>query len=136
MSNRIYQDVLVQPGSHPDDAGVLIAMLKRSPLLEKTILNADRRDECYNIFAHAQGKGWNYLTQIKDIGSRGTTTNIPLPSQDEFDCPVHLILTKKQTKEVKAYPDVYRYLTNKSRCDFVELDENPFYPLDFHMVRF
>lgn len=136
LSNRIYLDALVQPSSHPDEAGALIAMMKRSPIHEKTILIADRGYECYNIFAHAQEKGWNYLIRIKDFGSRGTITNLPLPSLEEFDCPVHLILTKKQTKEVKAHPDLYRYLTNKSRCDFVDLDENPFYSLDFRVVRF
>ena len=78
---------------------------------------ADRGYECYNIFAHAQENGCNNLIRIKDFGSWGTITNLPLPSLEEFDCPVHLILTKKQRKEVKAHPDLYRYLTNKSRCD-------------------
>lgn len=35
LSNRIYLDALVQPGSHPDEAGALIAMMKRSPIHEK-----------------------------------------------------------------------------------------------------
>ncbi|RGY99833.1 hypothetical protein DXA13_06350 [Clostridium sp. AM58-1XD] len=48
---------------------------------------------------------------------RKTISNLPLPSLEEFDCPVHLLLTKKQTKEGKAHPDLYRYLTNKSRYD-------------------
>ncbi|MCC8024876.1 MAG: transposase [Clostridium sp.] len=103
LSNRIYLDALVQPGSHPDEAGALIAMMKRSPIHEKTILIADRGYECYNIFAHAQEKGWNYLIRIKDFGSGGTITNLSLPSLEEFECPVPLILTKKQIKEVKAH---------------------------------
>jgi hypothetical protein len=106
-------------------------MIKRSPLDKHTILIADRGYECYNIFAHAQEKGWNYLIRVKDFGSRGIITNLPLPDQDEFDCKVELILTKKQTKEVKAQPERYRYLTNKSRCDFVDLSATAFYPIDF-----
>lgn len=136
LHNRIYLDAIVQPGRHPDEAGALINMIKRSPLREKVILMADRGYECYNIFAHAQEKGWNYLIRVKDFGSRGIITNLPLPTEDEFDCQVHLILTKKQTKEVKAQPKLYRYLTNKSRCDFIDVKERPFYPLDFRVVRF
>lgn len=136
LQNRIYLDALVQPGRHPDEAGALITMIKRSPLDKHTILIADRGYECYNIFAHAQEKGWNYLIRVKDFGSRGIITNLPLPDQDEFDCKVELILTKKQTKEVKAQPERYRYLTNKSRCDFVDLSATAFYPIEFRVVRF
>ncbi len=136
LQNRIYLDALVQPGCHPDEAGALITMIKRSPLDKKTILIADRGYECYNIFAHAQEKGWNYLIRVKDFGSRGITTRLPRPVQEEFDCKVPLILTKKQTKEVRAQPERYRYLTNKTRCDFVDLDGTPFYPIDFRIVRF
>lgn len=136
LQNRIYLDALIQPGRHPDEAGALIEMIKRSQLHDKTILIADRGYECYNIFAHAQQKGWNYLIRVKDFGSRGIITNLPLPDKETFDCNVHLILTKKQTKEVKANPKLYRYLTNKSRCDFVDIEKNPFYPLDFRIVRF
>lgn len=37
---------------------------------------------------------------------------------------------------MKAQPERYRYLTNKSRCDFVDLDATPFYPIEFRVVRF
>lgn len=136
LSNRIYLDAIVQPGRHPNEAHALIDMIKRSPLNEKTILLADRGYESYNIFAHAQEKGWKYLIRVKDIGSRGILTNLPFPDTEEFDFNHSLILTKKQTKEIKANPKQYRYLTNKSVCDFLDPVNNPFYTLFLRVARF
>lgn len=47
-----------------------------------------------------------------------------MPKLEELDCPVPLILMKKQIKEVKIHPEQYCYLTNKSQCDFVDFEEN------------
>lgn len=136
LENRIYLDAIIQPGRHPNEAQALIAMMERSNLDRKTILIADRGYESYNILAHAQEKGWKYLIRIKDLGSRGIITNLPLPDTEEFDCKLSLVLTKKQTKEVKAHPEQYRYLTNKSVCDFLDPVKNPFYTLFFRVLRF
>lgn len=136
LENRIYLDAIIQPGRHPNEAQALIAMMERSNLDRKTILIADRGYESYNILAHAQEKGWKYLIRIKDLGSRGIITNLSLPDTEEFDCKLSLVLTKKQTKEVKAHPEQYRYLTNKSVCDFLDPVKNPFYTLFFRVLRF
>jgi len=136
LVNHIYLDAIVQPGRYPNEAQALIDMMKRSPLNDKTILIGDRGYESYNIFAHAEEKGWKYLIRIKDMGSRGILTNLPYPETDEFDFCHTLILTKKQTKEIKAHPEQYRYLTNKSVCDFLDPVTNPFYPLSLRVARF
>lgn len=47
-----------------------------------------------------------------------------------------MILTKKQTKDIKAHPEKYRYLTNKSICDFLDPIKNSFYTLYFRVLRF
>ena len=118
LVNHIYLDAVVQPGRYPNENQALVDMMRRSPLDDKTILIGDRGYESYNNIFHAQEKGWKYLIRIKDIGSRGILTNLPYPETDEFDFSHTLILTKKQTKETKAHPEKYRYLTNKSVCDF------------------
>ncbi|WP_246240360.1 transposase [Anaerocolumna sedimenticola] len=112
LENRIYLDAIIQPGRHPNETQALRDMMEHSKLDERTILMADRGYESYNILAHAQEKGWNYLIRVKDLGSHGILTNLPLPDTEEFDCKLSLILTKKQTKEIKAHPEQYRYLTN------------------------
>lgn len=136
LENRIYLDAIIQPGRYPNEAKALIDMMDRSGLDEKTILIADRGYESYNILAHAQEKGWKYLIRIKDLGSRGILTNLPLPDENEFDCNLSLILTKKQTKEIKSHPEKYRCITNKSVCDFLDPVKNPFYTLSFRVLRF
>ncbi|MRN53067.1 hypothetical protein [Paenibacillus monticola] len=49
---------------------------------------------------------------------------------------VHLTLTKKQTKEVKAYPEIYKFISSKATFDFLDLHEYVFYPISFRVVRF
>ena len=69
---------------------------------------ADRGYESYNIFAHAEKKGWNYLIGVKDKGSRGMVSGYQLPKQETFDISVSTVLTRKQTNEVKKNPLKYK----------------------------
>jgi hypothetical protein len=136
LQNRIYLDAIIQPGRHPNEMQALIDMMQRSKLGDPVLLIADRGYESYNLLAHAQEKGWKYLIRVKDIGSRGILTHLPLPEKAEFDCTLSLTLTKKQTNEIKAQPSKYRCLTNKSSCDFLDPVNNPFYTLYFRVLRF
>ena len=103
---------------------------------EPVLLIADRGYESYNIMANAQEKGWKFLIRAKDLGSRGILTHLPIPEDGTFDCTLSLILTRKQTKEIKSQPHKYRFLTNKTVCDFLDPIENPFYTLHFRVLRF
>jgi hypothetical protein len=49
---------------------------------------------------------------------------------------VHLILTRKQTKDVKANPEIYKFMPSTSTLDFFDSRENEFYPISFRIVRF
>jgi len=135
LKNRIYTDVIIQPGRYPNETGALINMMERSDVQEPVLLIADRAYESYNVFAHAQEKGWKFLIRAKDLGSKGILTNLPIPDSGSFDCTVSLILTRKQTKEIKSQPQVYRCVTNKTAFDFFT-PENPFYTLHFRVLRF
>jgi hypothetical protein len=97
---------------------------------------ADRGYETYNIFAHAERKGINYLIRVKDRNSNGMLSGYTLPEQDEFDVEIALILTRKQTNEVKANPKLYKILPNASPFDYLDLHQNKFYPITFRVVRF
>ena len=110
-------------------------MVDRSPIEGKTIVVADRGYESYNNFAHLERKGWNYVIRVKDLDSSGILSGLRLPSGGEFDRDVHLTLTKKQTKEVKAHPEIYKFISSTSTFDFLDLHENLFYPMSFRVVR-
>jgi hypothetical protein len=55
-----------------------------------------------------------------------------LPSSGSFDIEVHLTLTK----EVKAHPEIYKFVPSTSTFDFLDLHENLYYPISFRVVRF
>uniref|UniRef100_UPI004055C982 IS4 family transposase n=1 Tax=Acetatifactor sp. TaxID=1872090 RepID=UPI004055C982 len=135
LKNRIYVDAIIQPGRSPNEAKALIDMMERSKMQEPVLLIADRGYESYNILAHAQEKGWKFLISAKDLGSRGILTHLPIPDSGTFDRILSLILTRKQTKEIKSQPQRYRCLTNKTSCDFLDAS-NPFYTLYFRVLRF
>ncbi len=136
LCNRLYVDALVQPKRLSNEGKALAAMVDRSPLKEKTIVIADRGYESYNNFAHIERKGWNYVIRVKDLKSSGILSGLQVPTGGEFDQVVHLLLTKKQTKEVKAHPEIYKFVPSTSTFDFLDLKENVFYPMSFRVVRF
>lgn len=136
LCNRLYVDALVQPRRLCNEGRALAAMVDRSPLKGKVIVTADRGFESYNNFAHLERKGWNYVIRVKDLDSSGILSGLRLPSSEEFDVDVHLTLTRKQTNEVKAHPEMYKFLSSVSTFDFLDLHENLFYPISFRVVRF
>jgi len=136
LCNRLYVDALVQPRRLWNEGKALAVMVDRSPIKGKAIVVADRGYESYNNFAHLERKGWNYVIRVKDLDSSGILSGLHLPAGGEFDRDVHLTLTKKQTKEVKAHPEIYKFISTKSTFDFLDLHENLSYPISFRVVRF
>jgi len=135
LCNRLYVDSLIQPRKSENEGKALVDMVDRSRIKEKVILVADRGYESYNNFAHLEKKGWSYVIRVKDLGSNGILSGLSLPD-GEFDIPIRRILTRKQTKDVKAHPELYRFLPVNSTFDFLDLYENKFFPISFRVVRF
>ena len=81
-------------------------------------------------------KGMYYLIRVKDGSGGGMARSFRLPGKEEFDHPVHLIFTRKKTKEVKAHPELYKILEKTSPFDYVNLEDCLFYPMGFRIVRF
>ena len=136
LTNRLYIDAQIQPIRELNERQALIEMVNNSPLKDPVILVADRGYESYNTFAHIEEKGWNYVIRVKDLKSKSIVSSLALPDEDEFDYPVHFILTRKQTNEVKSNPNRYKFLPNNVRFDYFELNQTEFYPISFRVVRF
>jgi hypothetical protein len=134
IQNKIYVDAEVQTMRGMNERKALTAMVDRSRIAEKAIIIADRNYEGYNIFAHIERKGWNYVIRTKDLGSNGILSGLNLPAGGEFDVCVHRLITRKQTNEIKAHPDIYRRIAQNQTFDFLN-QENPFYPMSFRIVR-
>lgn len=136
LCNKMYVDAYLQPGRKENEFRALTDMVDRSKISSNVILMADRGYESYNVFAHIERKNWKYMIRVKDRNSNGILSALSLPIEDEFDVDINLILTKKQTNEVKAHPEIYKFVPTTSTFDFLDLHQNKFYPILFRVVRF
>jgi hypothetical protein len=136
LCNRFYVDTIIQNGRHVNEHKALINMVDRSTIIGKVIIMADRNYESYNDFAHIENKGWNYIIRVKDLGSSVILSALPLPSHGEFDICFQRFITRKQTKEVIAHPNIYKIINNKTHFDYLDLHQNEFYHMFFRVIRF
>lgn len=142
LVQHIYVDAVLQKRRKADECGALVNMVDCS-CLDRVLLLADRGYESFNVLAHIQEKGWKFLIRIKD-GFGGIACGLDLPDADEFDVPISLNLTVKQTNEVKALlkdRNHYKHISSSARFDFLprhsrKLDPVVFYNLSFRVVRF
>lgn len=100
------------------------------------IVIADRGYESYNVFEHIVQKGWNYVIRVKDIKSNGIASGLSLPKKEEFDVKLNILLTRRQTKEIKAHPEKYKYMSKKQNFDYLPVGNKENYPINFRVVRF
>lgn len=136
LCEKRYTDVVIQPARKENESLAMTQMIDRCTGQKKTIFIADRGYETYNIFAHIQEKEMYYLIRVKDGGGGSMTGSFELPDEEEFDHAMQLILTRKQTKEVKANPKQYKFLPKASPFDYLDLQDRKFYTLNFRVVRF
>lgn len=144
LENRIYLDALVQKSRCANEHHALTSMVDRSDLGNKVIVLADRGYESYNNMAHFQEKGWDFLIRIKD-GTCGIASGLNLPHTDEFDFPVDLNITKRQSVKVKSLcatdRNRYKWIPANMTFDYLpkkssKNDPISFYNLKFRVVRF
>ncbi|MCQ2211906.1 MAG: IS4 family transposase [Paludibacteraceae bacterium] len=142
LSNGIYIDAEIQNGTEKNEHMSLQHMVDRSDIPQALII-ADRGYESYNNLAHIQEKGWYFLIRVKD-GAHGMKSGLDLPADDEFDIPISLSLTRKQTNEMKQLlkdKNHYRLLPSKTPFDYLpsksrKHDPLILYQLNFRIVRF
>ncbi|MHB1395133.1 MAG: transposase, partial [Clostridia bacterium] len=92
--------------------------------------------ESYNVFEHIAKKGWNYVIRVKDISSNGITSGLSLPNQETFDIEYNALLTRRQTKEIKAHPEKYKFMPSNQKFDYLPVGDKGNYPINFRVVRF
>lgn len=65
----------------------------------------------------------------------GIADKFNINSDEEADFTANILLTRKQTNEVKANSDLYRYLAPASTFDFLPKGSKDTYPLKFRIIR-
>lgn len=135
LPNKLYLDGIIQPVRRKNENQALVDMLERSNIDEKVILMADRGYESYNNIAHLEKKNWKYLIRVKAPNSgTGILSKTQLPINTEFDEVITVEMTRRQTKEIKANPKLYRFLSQTSTFDFLPLGSKDTYSITFRAV--
>lgn len=143
ICSHTYVDALVQKRRNCDERNALISMLKSGCFVSNTIIVADRGFESYNVMANLQELGLFYVIRVKDIHANGIASALNLPDK-EFDIPIDLNITRKQSKETKElFKDKrhYKFLPINAKFDFLPTKNKrslpaTFYNLKFRIVRF
>jgi hypothetical protein len=136
LSNKLYIDASIQGYKQKNEYRALTDMVERSKITQKAIFIADRGYESYNVFAHIGKMGFKYAIRVKDINSNGIISTLVLPAKDEFDTTITLKLTRRQTNEIKAHPELYKILHNSVTFDFLKPKDRELFPITFRVVRF
>lgn len=71
--------------------------------------------------------------KASDIG-KGILSKTGLSVGAEFDETVSVLMTRRQTNEIKDNPKLYRYLAKNSTFDFLPVGSIDTYPLTFRVV--
>jgi hypothetical protein len=134
VMNDIYADAILNPGHESGERRAAAAMAARFPRREgpKPIMTLDRGYEGWNLMVSLDKSGWYYLVRAKDPGSSGIISGLGLPQGGAFDVDVSLLLTRRQTKEVKAHPEIYRFLPSTTEFDY--FGDSDYYPVQFRAV--
>jgi len=127
--NKIYLDVTIQAYRKTNEFKALVDMMKRSTIKGKVILLADRGYESYNNIANLEKRNWKYLIRVKSPGAK-----TDLPMDTVFDETVLILMTRRQTNEIKANPKLYRFLPKASTFDFLSSKSKDTYPISFRVV--
>lgn len=119
LSNKIWVNILIQNGREKSERKALINMVKNLDVNEKTIIIADRGYENYDVIEHIKQKGMNFLIRIKYVNSNGISSGLTLPKEEVFDEEINLLVTRRNTNEIKANPDKYKFMPKNQNFDFL-----------------
>ena len=101
----------------------------------KPLFIADRGFVSFNVFAHAIENNAYFLVRAREANSRSMLATLELPDSPEFDIIFERWLTKRNTKTVKASPEIYKKIANRT-FDYLEPKSQNIYYISFRVVSF
>lgn len=130
-----FGDVVIQGEGNYNENGAFNELIERYKNKHKTIFIGDRGFESLNSFVHVMNSNNKFPVRVKDIHSKTSVTkNFDLPDE-EFDLDVYRVLTRHNTNEIKAHPEIYKFMPKNQRFVFFE-EENKFFNFKCRVVRF
>ncbi len=133
LIDHTYDDVVIQGEAHMDENDAFNILVTRNKY-DNSIFIGDRGFESMNSFVYVIKSNKRFLIRVKDINSNGLLSSLPDQMSDEFDIDYQFVATTKQTKEVRAHKEKYKFLSSSSKFDHFD-DNNPYYPIDIRIVR-
>ena len=127
LMNRRYMDAVIQDRRKENECSALISMLEN--IGHDTIIVADRGYETYNNIAHLEARGIKYVIRVRS--NHGIADRFNLNIDTETDFTTDILLTRRQTNEVKSNPGKYRFINSGSAFDFLPKGSKDVYPLRF-----
>lgn len=112
-------DAIIQNRIEENEFLACRQMIDRSPITEQVILIADRGYENYNLFVHAEHKGWKFVIRAKDIHSNGITSGLHISEDGEFDKDFSFLLTRQQTKDIHSQPGKYKFMPSCQKYEYL-----------------
>lgn len=138
LMSKLYTDIIIQPINHINEYLALCDMIDRfaeSHPKEKALFIADRGYVSMNVFAHAIENNAFFLVRGRDPNSRSLLATIDLPDSPEFDIVFERWLTRRNTKTVKAEPDIYKSIADRV-FDYIEPKSHKLHYISFRIIKF
>ena len=138
LLSHLYTDVILQPVNHINEYIAMCDIIDHYSATHPTrkpLFIADRGFVSFNVFAHAIENNAYFLVRAREANSRSMLATLKLPDLPEFDIIFERWLTRRNTKTVKAEPDVYKSIANRT-FDYLEPKSKSIYYISFRIVRF
>ena len=97
---------------------------------------ADRGYENYNLFAHIEERLFDYVVRVRDSDNSCMVSGLNLPKTEEYDITKRVVLTRHFSGPAAINTEKYKYLSKKSRFDYIENSKSPDYEITIRFVRF
>ena len=136
VCNKRFVDAIIQKGLKENECSAASDLVDRVTEEYPAIIMADRGYENYNLFAHVEERLFDYVIRVKDRNSNGMLSGMELPESEEFDITKQIIITRHSTGPAAINPKKYKYISKKSRFDYIKSSKCADYELTIRFVRF
>ena len=138
LLSHLYTDVILQPLNHINEYIAMCDIIDHYTATNPTrkpLFIADRGFASFNVFAHAIENNAYFLVRARESNPRSMLATIKLPDSPEYDIIFERRLTRKNTKTVKAEPEVYKTSANRT-FDYLDPKSKSLYYISFRIVSF
>lgn len=136
ICNKTYHALNITGRHTQNEQRAMVDFMKGCRSNDNCIFIADRNYECWNIFAHAEKLGLNYVIRAKDITSNGILHTFHIDQNiGETDMVLSINLTRLRRCIDKKHPEKFRMMATNVIFDFISPGEEGIFPIKFRLVR-